>query len=359
MYCGKLLIGFSFLYPHVIMTVEMVRMGKRHFTEAQIILYAIILCLIILIMVPVSRKAISWYKNHENTKNIDEVVEASKNWITDKKMTDLTDGTAFYVETSELLEQNYLSKEKITGCVKVTYSEATKSYNYKYNSGTCQSIMMGKDIITKNVVTSGDGIYKVNKNYIFKGSNPNNYILINSVTYRILSVDENGIKAIRDSIKETRAWDSANVRTSEKNSYCGDTPGCNAYTANGNEVTQDSEMHQYLATVYSNIDSKDLDDEIDDSNVTGNIGLINIKDYIDASTSKDYTKNNWLNINEGFWTITSVKNTNNMVWSIDKSGKIVVMSASDKNGVRPVLNITGTINLLGDGTKDNPYTLNI
>lgn len=358
-------------------------MDRKGFTESQVILLIIFIGLAILALVPITNKLITKYKEKKYEDNVNEVVEASKSWLSDKDLSEIVDGDTFYVSVNELFSAKLLSKEKISGCVKIVYQEKLKEYNYSYNVGTCQSIMTAKDILVRNIVTSGDGLYKEGKEYLYKGDNPNNYIMVNNVQYRILSLDSNGIKAIRNTSIESRAFDSASVRTSDKNSYCGDdTEGCNAYVADGTVVTQDSEIHQYLETVYAKIDSKDIvlnengnwkiglvsedykDEELDSllsvNTITSNVGLININDYKKASTNKYYYyKDNWLNNNESFWTLTGVSDSNNLVWAIDENGKLKIRSASEIDGVRPVFNISSSINLTGSGTSDNPYVLNV
>lgn len=356
-------------------------MDKKGFTESQIILFVIIFGLAILFLVPIMNKTINNSKEKRYQKNINEALSAASEWLNDKIVGNIDNETTYYVNITDLVNQNYLSKEKISGCIKIVYQEKIDEFNYTYTVNNCKEIMSGKDIILQNIVNSGDGLYKEDNKYIYKGKNPNNYILINKVEYRILSLDSNGIRVVRNSIIEERSWDSVNVRNNEKNPYCEENIGCNAYVSNGNEITQDSEIHQYLETVYAKIDSKDIVlnnnaiwqigtvENIDDKDtvkkdvnyntITSNIGLLNIYDYISASISDDYTKDNWLNIGTSFWTLTSVKNSNNLVWKINKSGKIVTKSAEEEDGVRPVLNISSTINLLGSGTQNDPYILNL
>ena len=52
------------------------------------------------------------------------------------------------------------------------------------------------DILENKVVYSGDGLYKEDDNYYFKGKNVDNYVYYYGNLYRIVSVTNDGIKLI-------------------------------------------------------------------------------------------------------------------------------------------------------------------
>ena len=99
-----------------------------------------------------------------------------------------------------------------------------------------------EDYFTFNGVTvklEESGLYKENSTYIYKGSNPNNYIIFNNENYRILSINEDKtIKIIRetpitDKINYDQCHEGYNVTilTNRYNAdgYCQDSNGCNWY----------------------------------------------------------------------------------------------------------------------------------
>lgn len=55
--------------------------------------------------------------------------------------------------------------------------------------------------LKKKIVTSGDGLYEdslIPQRYIYKGTNPDNYIKFNQETWRIISIEpDNSIKIIK------------------------------------------------------------------------------------------------------------------------------------------------------------------
>ena len=189
--------------------------------------------------------------------------------------------------------------------------------------------------ITDDVVTTGDGLYEdqyETGRYIYRGSEPNNYIQFNNELWRIVAKETDGTyKIIRDELLPQNegytfmAYDEAYHRSTENNTYCIDPwAGCGVYAAvsgtfqtpNGNysgTVTEDSSMKEYLNDIYYptlngiaktqvqshtfNIGSVQwLDQSGNDSiekNIagekmyqwTGNVGLINVSDVLKASTN--------------------------------------------------------------------------
>ena len=183
--------------------------------------------------------------------------------------------------------------------------------------------------ITDNVVTSGDGLYEdeyEDGRYVYRGSNPNNYIMFNNETWRIISKEADGTyKIIRNDVLSNRAFDNQN-RTSSS-TYCKSKSGCGVYAAvsgtfsspSGSQsgtVTEDSSIKIYLNDDYyvNNINSTAKDQmtshsfnigaveylnqsgaEADsiEKNIagekmytwTGNVGLANVSDILRASTN--------------------------------------------------------------------------
>ena len=186
--------------------------------------------------------------------------------------------------------------------------------------------------ITDNVVTSGDGLYKdeyEEGRYVYRGSNPNNYIMFNNELWRIIAKEADGTyKIIRNDVLSNRAFDAANHRSTDNNSYCTSPQyGCGVYAAvsgtfsspSGSQsgtVTEDSSIKIYLNDDYyvNNINSTAKDqmtshsfnigavEYLDQSGAeadsiekniagekmytwTGNVGLANVSDILRASTN--------------------------------------------------------------------------
>ncbi len=98
------------------------------------------------------------------------------------------------------------------------------------------------DILKKNVVTSGDGLYvdsTIDGRYIYKGGKPNNYIKLGDDLYRIISIEKDGtIKVIKQESIGDMAWDEENARYSTNSAdFCSDSAygragGCKVWGSN-------------------------------------------------------------------------------------------------------------------------------
>ena len=181
-------------------------------------------------------------------------------------------------------------------------------------------------------VTEGDGLYEdeyEEGRYVYRGSNPNNYIMFNNELWRIISKEADGTyKIIRNDVLSNRAFDAANHRSTDNNSYCTNPQsGCGVYAAvsgtfsspsgsQGGTVTEDSSIKIYLNDDYyvNNInetakgqmtshsfnigaveylDESGAEADSIEKNIagekmyqwTGNVGLANVSDILRASTN--------------------------------------------------------------------------
>ena len=189
--------------------------------------------------------------------------------------------------------------------------------------------------ITEEVVSSGDGLYQDQYEagrYVYRGSNPDNYIQFNDELWRIISKETDGTyKIIRDEVLPqnanytTMAYDESGHRTTENNTYCTDSSlGCGVFAAvsgtfqtpdgkYSGTVTEDSSIKEYLNNTYYptlnetaktqvqshafNIGSVQYLDQSGNDSIekniagekmyqwTGNVGLVNVSDLLRASTN--------------------------------------------------------------------------
>ena len=189
--------------------------------------------------------------------------------------------------------------------------------------------------ITDNVVSSGDGLYVdqyETGRYVYRGSEPNNYIKFNDELWRIIAKESDGTyKIIRDEVlpqnanHTTMAYDESEHRTTENNTYCTSSSfGCGVFAAvsgtfqtpdgkYSGTVTEDSSIKEYLNNTYYptlnetaktqvqshafnigsvqwlNVSGNDsIEKNIAGEKMyqwTGNVGLVNVSDLLRASTN--------------------------------------------------------------------------
>ena len=336
-------------------------MEKKVFSESQIIMFVAFFGLALLILLPVSSKVFKIDNEKKYEQNIEVLIDASKKWVNDNG----NDAKNYYVPIDYLVRYKYLESSSISGCIKVLYNDVTSEYTYSYVNSTCDVLINFKDLLLSMVTTSNDGLYKVNDKYIFKGNNPNNYIMIDNNLYRIVSLDKNGIRIITDDVIANKAFDD-NKRSNEDNKYCLDsTLGCNLFVADGINTNDNSELFEYLENAYISkitnlaidtnwsIGSKtNIDDKIvEDINITSKVGLLSVDDYLLANNN-----GNWLNSDNDYWTSTSYELNNYDVWYISRNN-IGKRNASSVMGVRPIINISSNFKVSGNGSKLNPYVI--
>ncbi len=274
------------------------------------------------------------------------------------------------------------------------------------------------DELKKQVVNTGDGLYEdiyEPERYIYRGTDPNNYVLFNGSRWRIVSIEKN------NSLKITRLHSINNLvfdtPENRNTGYCEyDTAiGCNVWAAtpeydnhstlNGGvkgEVSIDSSLKTYLndeyyislseedksliqasdfyygAVTYGNDDLANQIEEEKAYSAQSNVGLIQLSDYLKANTDyelcgtyKKITSNysscaqtNYLVRTNLQWTTNpvyyngySAHNNKQRVYAVEGNGDIHRSEAATKNYVYPVVFLKPEIKLKGPGTSDDPYTI--
>ena len=277
-----------------------------------------------------------------------------------------------------------------------------------------------EDYFTFNGVTvklEESGLYKENSTYIYKGSNPNNYIIFNNENYRILSINEDKtIKIIRetpitDKINYDQCHEGYNVTilTNRYNAdgYCQDSNGCNWYGSSsstydnlGNTVSEitidgkiyklpeeDALVNQYLNSTnrykesgyYSTLsetaknqiishvfnigpvtDSSTALAEEEAYKWKGNIGLASVSDYLNSKLDNSSYMHN---IYSWYWLINPVKGTNAQQtgvsiyqYNLNTTG-YVYWGIGTSVGIVPVVYLKSDIKLSGDGSENNKFKL--
>ena len=337
---------------------------------------------------------------------------------------------AILFETSGIKrEDKLLPEESDVLTVVVTYnpevtdqpenlnSEVTVTLNYVQDDGSILPEPEGESIGGINVPTveSGDGLYEdeyESGRYVYRGTNPNNYIEFNNELWRIISKEADGTyKILRNEVlPEEMAFDSQGARTT---GYCsqGSAPnyGCNAWSSTANmvgspseftngsytgTVDADSEMltflnREYLDSITENSDkivnhdynigavvyNNDLATQIEGEKSykwNGEVGLISESDYINANsdmntcgTHSKYNSNyttcrntNWMYISGTYWySLSPIAHDSDAVFYVYTAGSFTNVTARYSGGVRPAVYLTSNLFLSGSGTESDPFTI--
>lgn|SRR5574344_714913 len=200
----------------------------------------------------------------------------------------------------------------------------------------------------ERIVYKDSGLYQdVNDEnvYIYKGLNVNNYVYYSGIIWRIVSINENDFKLISDTNLTLLAWNKKNYEESSVKDWLTNSKGF---------VSMLMDSSDYLVDSSWCVDSISLDNITCNNKITSNIGLLSVKEYLDA-----LGKDSYLNNNSYWWTMNT---SENKVWYVFSDGGINDNSNTDEiyysYGIRPVITINKDISLYsGTGTKDDPYII--
>ena len=158
------------------------------------------------------------YKSYENS-----MINSAKKYFENKNLLPKNEGGEVTVSLDDLVGEGYISSslkklkdDSCTGSVTVKNHGASLKENhggfYSYIPNLVCDDYKSVHLIDKlkeGIVTEKSGLYEVGDELIYKGAKVNNYVSFFDKTYRIISIDSNGImKLIKDSPeKETAVWD--------------------------------------------------------------------------------------------------------------------------------------------------------
>ena len=283
------------------------------------------------------------------------------------------------------------TQDETTSCsAKVTIYNNNGYYLYepnincgeKYKTKTLQDTL-----IKDSLVESGNGLYKIDNEYVFRGDNVNNYIKLNDVLYRIISINSDGSVRLMENKKNSEStmttWDDRYNTDKQYNA------GINNYSANGLNSRIKDKIHSiYEGSTYTddvkayfiNKESCIGKRSINELENTGiyecavksesyPISILALYEYSRASLDPNCTGfvnssctnyNYFASISNGFWTLTADKDTSYKAYKIS-SGSVMISNASNPAYLLIVININGNtvINSEGNGSENNPYIINM
>lgn len=240
-----------------------------------------------------------------------------------------------------------------------------------------------KEVVTKDVVTEGYGLYEVGNAYVYRGETVNNYLELDNAVWRIVKVtaDGNFLLILDTDMSESVPWDD------RYNSQVGYNIGINTFSASR---IKDSILEYYdttdedkiilsdddrsktvafdLCTGKRSVSDTATDNSIECSEVLENqkIGLLTASDFMMGSvdpnckTIVDYScqNYNYLAASYKWWLVTAVKDNTDEAYGVSSSGVAEATTTSSYMYPRVVIMLDGNVLLKsGKGTGAKPYKI--
>ena len=289
-----------------------------------------------------------------------------------------------FVEDKTFKSIESLTKKKsiCTGYVRIINNNGYYLYVPYLDCGNDYQSKTIYDVLTNenNIVNSGNGLYHINNEYIYKGDTVNNYLKLNGITYRILRINEDGIRVIDLTKRDTSKWDDRyNI---DKNTNV----GINDYIINNinsrikdnieslynNNSIFNNGMRSYFVNTplcigKKSINDNVLDNSIECSNTTISypFSLITSSEFYQVSLDNNcnsYTSESCLNYNYlieigSTWTITADKDTTYKAYKLTTNG-INLSNTSTTSNIKIVTTLNKELLYdTGDGSIKNPYVI--
>lgn len=197
-----------------------------------------------------------------------------------------------------------------------------------------------------NIVASGDGLYKEEQGYYYRGMVKNNYVMYSGILWRIVGLDQNNNMTMVSEDPLTSMVFGYKTNTF-RDSYV-------YQWLNDSFYEQLFDHEQYLVDTGYCVDViKDSSDVHCNNRETSKVGMMSVYEYLKASGSKGY-----LNNGKTFWTVNVSEN--NKVWFMNQKGLISNDSVSGNSyysyGVRPTITVKGNTKIKsGSGSLEDPY----
>lgn len=299
------------------------------------------------------------------------------------------DGEEKVVTDKELVESKFMNDlstyvpkgATCTAKVLVKKSGETYSYTPYLDCGKdYYSIQLYKSLLDpKNIVTSGDGLYQMNGEYVYRGEKVNNYVKFDNKNWRVVRITaQNQIVLIYDRYDYKTIWDDRYNDLRRANS------GINDYLV--------SRLKDYMGNLYNDskflsntakekLDSYDLcigkrsdTDQVNDGSIEcaqvlkdQKIGLLPVYQYINASLDpvcqsvehlrcQNYNYLSTGDETDDWWTITATSENTYGIYAVNYNGTISYSEGRANAYARPVVYLnSNAMQLKGNGTKENPY----
>ena len=326
------------------------------------------------------------------------MVQAAKKYANDnKKILPTKENETNKINLDTLVNSNYIDEMtaiedknvKCSGNVHLSYKNNDVMYVPYLKCGKYHETKTLSDFIkdSETIVSSNDGLYKYGDMYVYRGENPNNYIIIGNRVYRIIEINENGELRLISNKRLDRyfVWD--NRYNAEKQQ----SVGINDYLKSRlkesfDYIIKNNNFDEDAGTDYTIFSEQEKEKiikhdicigkrSLSDGTISSEneckvvdkdqyLSLMTVSDYarasIDPNCKSIYDKSclnyNYLSqISDSFRTITATSDNSYQVFYIDE-GVADLTRASNTFSVYPVVYLDNTsLYQQGDGSLENPY----
>ncbi len=356
------------------------------------LIIAVVTVIVIFLLLLIS-KLTGGKKSYDDIENV-MVDAAERYYAANKNLLPKTNGGTVEVSAQKLINLKYMKSfdkyKKGANCTgKVVVENNDDNYNYtpylSCNNSYSTSELYRKVTDKSNIVTTGYGLYQYGSEYVYRGEDVNNYVLLNNNLWRIVKVTANNETVL---VKEDKSsylsisWDD------RYNSVKGYNIGINDFDKSRikdslNEMyntTEEDEIlftekikqhmvsHAYCSGKRSKVQNG-ADNSVECSKTTEplKVGLLTVSDYMRASLDNEcnsttsYACQNYnylVNHNLSWWLITGDSENSYDVYGVSNYGRIESTGAYSFKNIRPVIYLDSkTMYSSGEGTEENPYVL--
>ena len=371
---------------------------KKGFTLIELLAVILILGIITLIAIPKISDVIKESKEKSYKLSKDNILKAIQDKCTVDKINNKEITRMYTIENNKITPKIDISGDiPFSGTIYVS-DDCEVNMNMSYENSKIIHINGIEQVFEKN--DSNDIVKdEFTERFIYKGSNPSNYILLDDVNYRIISYEPDGtIKVKLDRPTDWLVFDDRGSRKNNGGSYCNAADRCNIYgsitgtvkngTAEG-EVVSNSNVANRMNNLYNSFSDElknaivlhefnmggvprnfsycnnyDQLDELESAiKWKGYIGLITMGDFFKASYDKCASPSeikNYMLKGSVFSVMNPVLNTYDQlhvfIWDGTQDTRDIY---ANLNGVDlcPVFYLRKGTKLSGDGTKNKPFKL--
>ena len=272
-----------------------------------------------------------------------------------------------------------------SGSVQVRKSGTEYIYTPLLDCGSSyMTVSLSEKVLNDNSpVTTGDGLYQINGDYIFRGENIKNYVQLEKSLWRVVKItgSNNVVLIHSESLDYSQPWDN---RFNETRNY---ESGINSYSV--------SRMKEYLDKIYTNpkeddgelilsekdktkiipfdlciggrttsSEGKNNTEECGQKLQNQRLGLLTLSDYLYASldtncksaNTKSCMNYNYLVLDDEWWLVTPNKEDTSTVFKVDRNGIVKADIAGTYSNVRPIIYLNNNVKFdHGSGTLEDPY----